>query len=43
MRIYHENTAPLERYYEAKGNLKHVEAQPTIEATTKLVFEILGI
>ena len=43
LRIYHENTAPLERYYEAKGNLKHVEAQPTIEATTKLVFEILGI
>ena len=43
LQIYHEKTAPLERYYEAKGNLKRVEAQPTIEATTKLVFEILGI
>ena len=43
LQIYHENTAPLERYYEAKGNLKHVKAQPTIEETTKLVFEILGI
>ena len=41
--IYHENTAPLKAYYADKGNLKRVEVQSTIEATTKLVFETLGI
>ena len=43
LRIYHEKTAPLEAYYAEKGNLKRVEAQPSIEETTRLVFKILGI
>ena len=43
LRIYHENTAPLKAYYAKKGNLKTVHNQPTIEATTKLVFEVLEI
>ena len=43
LRIYHENTAPLEHYYARKGNLKRVKTQPTIEETTQLVFESLGI
>lgn len=43
LKIYHENTAPLEKHYEEKGLLKCVPNQPSIEATTKLVFETLGI
>lgn len=43
LKIYHENTAPLEKHYEMKGLLKCVPNQPSIEATTKLVFETLGI
>lgn len=43
LKIYHENTAPLEKHYEQKGLLKCVPNQPSIEATTKLVFETLGI
>lgn len=43
LKIYHENTAPLEKHYELKGLLKCVPYQPSIEATTKMVFETLGI
>lgn len=43
LKIYHENTAPLEKHYELKGLLKCVPYQPSIEATTRMVFETLGI
>lgn len=43
LKIYHENTAPLEKHYDMKGLLKRVPNQPSIEATTKLVFEMLEI
>ncbi len=43
LKVYHEQTEPLVEFYKAKGVLKTVEGQDGIEATTKLVFEALGI
>ncbi len=43
LKVYHEQTEPLVEFYKAKGILKTVEGQDGIEATTKLVFEALGI
>ena len=40
---YHNTTEPLKDYYAAKGNLVPVENQPTIEATTVVLLEALGI
>ena len=39
---YHRETEPLKGYYEAKGVLKLVPNQGSIEATTKAVLEALG-
>ena len=41
--VYHNETEPLKDFYAQRGNLKSVDNQPTIEATTKVVFEALGI
>ena len=41
--VYHTETEPLKDFYAKRGNLKSVDNQPTIEATTKVVFEALGI
>lgn len=41
--VYHTETEPLKDFYAERGNLKSVDNQPTIEATTKVVFEALGI
>ena len=41
--VYHTETEPLKDFYAKRGNLKSVENQPTIEATTKVVLEALGI
>ena len=43
LEVYHRETEPLKGYYEARGKLKMVENQPTIEETTKLIFVTLGI
>ena len=41
--VYHTETEPLKDFYAERGNLKSVDNQPTIEATTKAVLEALGI
>ncbi len=41
--VYHAETEPLKDFYAARGNLKSVENQPTIEETTKVVLAALGI
>ena len=41
--VYHTETEPLKDFYAKRGNLKSVDNQPTIEATTKVVLEALGI
>ena len=41
--IYHEQTAPLEAFYDAKGLLVNVVGQQELEDTTKLTLEALNI
>ena len=41
--IYHRDTEPLKDYYAAKGLLRPIENQDTIEATSVVVMEALGI
>jgi adenylate kinase len=38
---YHAETEPLKAFYEARGKLKSVENQPTIEATTEVILKAL--
>ena len=41
--VYHQQTEPLKEFYQNKGVLTTVDNQPTIEATTKVIMEALGI
>ena len=41
LKVYHEQTEPLKDYYQAKGTLRPVDNQPTIEATTAVILEAL--
>lgn len=43
LEVYHAETEPLKGFYEARGLLKMVANQPTIEATTKVVLDALGM
>ncbi|MBQ8835932.1 MAG: adenylate kinase [Clostridia bacterium] len=43
LRVYHEETEPLERYYDAKGILKTVVGQEKLEDTTALTFKAIGV
>ncbi len=43
LRVYHRETEPLIDFYKARGKLLSVEDQPTIEATTKVIYRALGI
>ena len=43
LKIYHDETEPLKDFYAQRGVLKVIVNQPTIEATTKVVLEALGI
>ena len=43
LETYHKETEPLKAFYEAKGKLKSVDNQPTIEATTEVIKAALGI
>ena len=43
LEVYHAETEPLKGYYEAKGILSPVANQATIEGTTKVIMEALGI
>lgn len=42
LEVYHRETEPLKEYYAAKGNLKEVPNQPTVEGTTEKILEALG-
>ena len=41
--IYHKETEPLVKYYEAQGKLKVVVGKDTVDATTTAVFEAIGV
>ena len=41
--VYHKETEPLERYYEAKGILKTVIGQEELADTTALTFKAIGV
>ncbi len=43
LRVYHAETEPLKGFYEERGKLTSVDSQPTIEATTLVIYEALGI
>lgn len=43
LKTYHESTEPLKGFYEERGKLKLIANQPTIEATTALIYKELGI
>lgn len=43
LEIYHRETEPLKSFYEERGKLLSVNNQPSIEATTVAICEILGI
>ena len=43
LKVYHQETEPLLDFYKSRGKLKSVENQPTIEATTEVIFAALGI
>ena len=43
LEVFHTETEPLKDFYAQRGNLKSVENQPTIEATTKVVLAALEI
>lgn len=40
---YHKTTEPLKEFYGNRGKLKLIENQPSIEATSALIFKELGI
>jgi len=40
--VYHEETAPVKEYYEAKGKLKRVQGGDSVEDTSEAVLEALG-
>ena len=42
LKVYHEETAPVKEYYEAKGKLKKVMGADSVEDTTKCVLKALG-
>lgn len=41
--VYHAETEPLKDFYQARGVLKTISNQPTIEATTRVILETLGM
>ena len=43
LETYHAETEPLKAFYEARGKLKTVDNQPTIEATTAEIVRALGL
>lgn len=43
LETYHRDTEPLKSFYEARGVLKTVENQPSIEETTAAIKEKLGL
>lgn len=43
LEVYHAETEPLKGYYEGKGILSPVANQATIEGTTRVIMEALGV
>lgn len=43
LEVYHTETEPLKEFYEKRGKLKKVDNQPTVELTTKVIVEALGL
>lgn len=43
LETYHKETEPLKAFYAARGKLKSVDNQPSIEATTEVIKAALGI
>ncbi len=43
LNTYHVQTEPLKKFYDRRGILKVVEFQPSIEATTQALMDILGM
>ncbi|MGI5962223.1 MAG: adenylate kinase [Lawsonibacter sp.] len=43
LEVYHTETEPLKNYYQNKGVLVSVANQPSIEATSKVIMEALGV
>jgi len=40
--VYHKETEPLKDFYEARGVLKTVDDQPTLDGTTQAILAVLG-
>ena len=43
LEVYHAETEPLKGFYQARGLVRTVDNQPTIEATTQTVLQALGL
>jgi adenylate kinase len=43
LKVYHVETEPLKEFYAKRGKLKAVDSQSTIEATTAVIYDALGI
>ena len=43
LEVYHGETEPLKGFYEGKGILVSVANQDTIEGTTRVIMEALGL
>ena len=41
--VYHKETEPLKDFYEARGILKTVDDQPTVDGTTQAILRALGV
>ena len=41
--VFHTETEPLKEFYAVRGKLKAVDNQPTVEATTDVIYRALGI
>ena len=41
--VFHTETEPLKEFYAVRGKLKTVDNQPTVEATTTVIYRALGI
>ena len=42
LEVYHKETEPLKGFYEARGVLKTVDDQPTVDGTTQAILTALG-
>ena len=43
LRVYHELTEPVKAFYEKRGKLVRIDGNGTVESTTALIFEALGL